>query len=256
MRECNDKVFLIDEGYPHISISRSGVIVNENKQRVLKVNTGAKGSIQIWRDGKPTTFHIKRLVAKYFHHPLLAMPVRDVRHLAFMGLSDYAVTSTGEVWSNKSYKWLKLVEDETGYMRVNVTDDTGHKTYFRVHRLVALAFLPNFDNHPEVNHLDGNKKNNDVSNLEWSTRESNIEHARKNRLCPGRLLEEDIIQICKLFEQGYSSTTVRQITNLSIISIYNIARKKSYSEISDKYKIKNRYQNRQYSIGSCDSNVA
>lgn len=47
----------------------------------------------------------------------------------------------------------------------------------RVHRLVAMAFLPNPDNLPEVNHKDGDKGNNDVSNLEWISRHGNMQHA-------------------------------------------------------------------------------
>jgi len=55
----------------------------------------------------------------------------------------------------------------------------GKSFYKTVHRLVAMAFLPNIEEKPEVNHIDGNKKNNLLSNLEWVTRSENCVHYMK-----------------------------------------------------------------------------
>lgn len=67
---------------------------------------------------------------------------------------------------------LKLAMDKKGYMRVMVARNTK-----KVHRLVAEAFIPNPNKLPEVNHIDGDKKNNCVSNLEWMSHKENVEHA-------------------------------------------------------------------------------
>lgn len=76
---------------------------------------------------------------------------------------------------------LKATEDTNGYLRLRMT--IHRKRYsFKVHRLVAQAFIDNPNNLPQVNHIDGNKKNNRVGNLEWVTNQQNAVHALKNGL--------------------------------------------------------------------------
>lgn len=76
---------------------------------------------------------------------------------------------------------LKSQKDAKGYHRINITVNRVSKTY-KVHREVAKAFIPNLDNLPQVNHKDGNKDNNSVSNLEWVTNQQNAHHAIENGL--------------------------------------------------------------------------
>lgn len=70
---------------------------------------------------------------------------------------------------------LRLRSDKDGYLLVTLSTDCKART-FKVHRLVARAFITNPDNLPETNHRDLNKSNNTVSNLEWSTRQDNVTH--------------------------------------------------------------------------------
>ena len=94
---------------------------------------------------------------------------------------NYAVSEDGQIYSkNKSrsgdYKIMTGVRDTSTYYRLNITTDNDGVKKFLVHRLVAICYLPNPLNLPEVNHKDGNKLNNNVNNLEWVTRSENALH--------------------------------------------------------------------------------
>ena len=107
----------------------------------------------------------------------------------------YAITRDGRVWSYRSNKFLKprLVR---GYHQVILCKEGKGKTYY-IHRLVAKVFIPNPDNKPQVNHLDENKLNNSVSNLEWATAKENsnygtrTERSNKKRSKPVYCIELD-----------------------------------------------------------------
>jgi len=70
---------------------------------------------------------------------------------------------------------LKSVFDGSGYLEVVLCKDKNQKT-FLIHRLVAKAFIPNPKNKPQVNHIDKDKANNNVNNLNWMTPKENVNH--------------------------------------------------------------------------------
>ena len=92
-------------------------------------------------------------------------------------VTDYFITEEGKCWSNKTNGFLKGQKSNSGYLNYNLTLPSGKKKRMYAHRLVAQYFIPNPDNLNEVNHKDGNKDNNNVNNLEWTTSSDNQRHA-------------------------------------------------------------------------------
>lgn len=133
-----------------------------------------------------------------------------------------------------------IIKDK-GYCRVSLNNGNG-KISKRVHRLVAEAFIPNPENKLEVNHKDGNKLNNCVSNLEWCTNKENIEHSIRTGLkkhCNGcsnsssKFTEEDIIFIRKNYKKRdpmYGGVALARRYSCCPKTIYDIVTKKHYKE--------------------------
>lgn len=94
---------------------------------------------------------------------------------------NYRVSTYGRIYSIKRDIIMKPFHDGWGYLCVELRNEYGGRA-FKVSRLVAKAFIPNPYNKPEVNHIDGNKENNNVDNLEWVTGAENKRHAFANGL--------------------------------------------------------------------------
>lgn len=93
----------------------------------------------------------------------------------------YAINENGDIINVKTKVIKKSFVNSWGYKNVCLYNHKKNYT-FSVHRLVAESFLTNPENKEQVNHIDGNKLNNTLSNLEWTTRSENLRHAYKNNL--------------------------------------------------------------------------
>jgi hypothetical protein len=108
---------------------------------------------------------------------------------------NYLVTLDGRVFSLYSMRYLTLHKNDNGYLRVKID---GKLCY--IHRLVAQTYLPNPENKATVNHMDGDKYNNMLCNLEWATASENMKHACDTGLKPvsdlmretGRLMQGNL----------------------------------------------------------------
>lgn len=106
----------------------------------------------------------------------------NFRTLPISGLENYVVTRDGRVINTRTNKDIPS-RDINGYKQVSLSStETGKSKIYAVHRLVAIAFIPNPEGKAVVNHKDGNKTNNIADNLEWMTQAENVAHSLKTNI--------------------------------------------------------------------------
>lgn len=152
----------------------------------------------------------------------------------------YTITSDGLIYSDNSGLMKTRNRAGTNYQIINLSKLDGSKRTFRVHRLVMMAFNPveNMDE-LEVNHIDGNKKNNKLENLEWCTASENQIHAFKTGLNKSRrgeesnfskLTNDDAKKVFELREKGFLQREIAEIVGCTKSNISCILRGKSWKE--------------------------
>ena len=163
-------------------------------------------------------------------------------NLGIAGLSDsYTIDTDGVVYNVTKQKTLKgtSVTKNNRYIKIHV----GNK-FYPLHRLVAQHFLPNPNNLPQVNHIDGNRYNNSVSNLEWVTGSENVLHAYANGLKSNhgelnpfrKLTEEDVRKIWALRNTGLTARQIRDRLKLpvSVDAVKAVRTGKNWSSVTSK----------------------
>lgn len=158
------------------------------------------------------------------------------------GSKGYYITEEGDVFRHG--RKLKC-NNQNSYRGICLFHEDGTRSREYVHRLVAKQFIPNPENKPFINHKDGNKTNNHVSNLEWVTNAENIKHAKDNNLlCVGTdksdlYTDAQIKTVCRLLESGLRVVDISNTTNVCQKTISMIKNRKQWTHISKHYDIKN-----------------
>ena len=154
----------------------------------------------------------------------------------------YSVNNQGIVKSIKKDKVLNQETSWCGYKRVKLSKNNVTK-FQSVHRLVATAFISNPDNYAQVNHIDGDKSNNVLGNLEWCNNSQNHKHAfiKKLRVPMGginnprsKLNESNVEEIKSLYKtNNYSQRELAVLFNVSQTTINNIINNLSWKKLID-----------------------
>jgi len=177
-----DAATLASVGGPQVVLFDDGYFVDvSTKKQLWRRSSPSGNSVKVQkRPNDPLYFSTEKAAREHYYNEYLQYTELEVRSLDFMGLSMYSVTNDGHVWSWHEYRWLSTFDDD-GYHRVTLQrEGSGNQTdNFRINQLVGRAFIFNPDpkNLTVVDHINGIKTDNRVSNLRWVSVEQNNRHA-------------------------------------------------------------------------------
>lgn len=156
--------------------------------------------------------------------------------LSYLGFPEYSIDERGNVFSNVLKTYMCQYFDNHGYLCVIINKDNKIHSK-RVHRLVALTFIPNPQNKPQVNHKDGDKTNNEKVNLEWVTNLENSMHAVENGLMPHSKINKDQAHvICQMLQRGDCVAFISKELKVPYFTVSAIRLRRNWTHISVNYK--------------------
>lgn len=156
---------------------------------------------------------------------------------------EYLISEDGQVYSLHKNTLRKPVLTKHGYLRLFIHTNQNIVSC-SIHRLVAETYIPNPENKPEVNHINGVKTDNRVENLEWVTSKENKTHAISNGLydsvigenhCFSTISDDTAKKICQCLEDGMRNKDIANMFGVTKDMIANIKAGRSYRHISKKY---------------------
>lgn len=158
-----------------------------------------------------------------------------------------SIDEEGNCYSSHTGRKVKPYVDQDGYFRIKVWEPLERRTRgCYVHRALAVVFIPNPENKPQVNHKDSNRQNNSLENLEWVTEKENYDHGvshgyikvgvgEDNR---NSLLDENTVRrICEKLEKEISVAQIARDFSIKKPTVFSIRSGQTWGHISKDYNI-------------------
>lgn len=158
----------------------------------------------------------------------------------------YDISNNGRIRTHKNFaglKYLLQIKEKNGYTKVGLRLPKTKAKHIRIHRLVAQAFIPNPENKPMVNHINGIKHDNRIENLEWCTAKENVQHAYSTGLQyspsgedsgKSKLTQEQVLKIREMYNNNKRYGILKELSisyNVSITCIKDIIRRRLWKHI-------------------------
>lgn len=161
------------------------------------------------------------------------------------GYKGLSVSTCGRVFCSRLNRELAVHTTGNGYRAICYKRTNKCKSKIvRLHRLVGLAYIDNPEGKPYINHIDSNRKNNTISNLEWCTHSENMLHAYKygnkealkGSSCPSSVYTDcQIKEVCRMLYEGYRQVDIAKATGVHKVTICEVKRGVKWVDISKEY---------------------
>lgn len=164
-------------------------------------------------------------------------PGGNLHSLEPLGFPMYYITKDGKIWSVHRKRFLVPKVHRCKYLFIRLQHESGKFMNRYIHRLVAMMFIPTTDVSLQIDHIDGNKHNNNVKNLRWVTNRENAHAAMKKGLMPHAVFMSDEIvhAICKALQNGESVISISKRTGYPYHAISAIRLRRNWTHISEQY---------------------
>ena len=141
----------------------------------------------------------------------------------------YDITKEGVIINLKTNRKYKGTIGNNGYLHWQTTKNNKHYDW-SIHRLIAIKYIPNPNNYPVINHIDGNKLNNSIDNLEWCTYSDNVKHAYNTKLIKGGAktvlqIDKNTNKIINIFKSEMEAGRITGINHSAISKVCRGVRK-------------------------------
>lgn len=217
-------------------------MTREEKYEIIRNEFGKVGAnIQELADKVGYTFGTTKVIAQrmgvYINSNFKTEDGETWKDLSFLNLSNYRISSEGKVINKRGQLLVSSPHHQSGYLQIRLVDDSGNSVTKLIHVLVAKSFLEERpDDNFEIDHIDSDRQNPSVKNLQWLTREQNQQKSKRTKPYTRYLHESEVREICEMLEKGLSYSKIKKENSFyTKAKVEKIKQRKGWCEITKDY---------------------